>query len=269
MAFKNLSNEEMTAVSEAWVTPNNAAHKAMQPIDRLVGLLPVVRARHFALSSVLAAQREDDDKAANVQRATELDTEHDTLATAVYGYLSAVARMNPDGESLIALRDKLMPDGVGKVVHATYRGQAGFVANLRARLDDATRAQLEALVLPDGTLLDKVEAWMAAGESLGALEEERSRAEAERIRNDSTQVIEARNAWVGMANALVAVAALGPLDREQEDLIFSPLRDAEKTADLRAARHALATDRRRTPTVSDVVPGPNASQQDDHDALTG
>ncbi len=270
MAFKNLSNEEMAAVSEAWVTPSNPAYEAIRGVERLAGLAPVARARHAALLSVLVAAEEDQDKAANIQRAAALDTEHDRLATAIYGYLSTVAKMNANGGSLIALRDQLMPDGVGKVVQATYRGQAGFVASLRKRLDEAARAQLAALPLPDGTLLDKVEAWIAAGEALGALEEGRARAAAERIRNDSTQVLEARNGWVGMANAMVAVAALSPLDRRLEDLIFSPLYAAEETADLRAARRSLANERRRPPTVSDVAPKPNAANQaDDEGAKTG
>ncbi len=262
MAFKNLSNDEMTAVSEAWVTIGNPAQVAIQGVERLDGLSPIVRERHTALSYVLALQDQDDDEAANIQRATELDAEHDTLARAIYDYLGAVAKMTSNGASLIALRDTLMPDGVGKVVQATYRGQAGYASNLRARLNESTRAELAALPLPDGSLLDKVEAWLAAGEELGALEEERARSQAERGRTESSQIIEARNGWIGMANVMVAVAALGPLERELEDLIFSPLYDAEKTADLRAARRAVPN--RPSRTVSDVAPSAtNANAQDD------
>jgi hypothetical protein len=254
MALKNLSSEEMAAVSGAWVDAANPASGALAKIERLQALIPQVKERHAEVLTVLPVRGQDPDREALIARATELDAVHDGLAGAIYGYLSAIAQLTDDGAELIDLRDQLMPDGLGAIVQATYRGQAGYAAALSKRMNASLRRELKELALPDGTLLDKVEAWIAAALALGELEEGRARNEAARPRLDSAQVVIARNGWIRVANALQAVAQLAELEPGVDGLLFGPLRDAELTADLRAARRSAATQARRTAGVSDVAP---------------
>lgn len=256
MAFKNLSNDEMAAVSGAWIDGANPASTALAQVPRLAALAPEIRAKHHALVALLAPEDGDAERAAVIARAGELDRRHDNLASAIYNYLGVVAQLESDGEKLLALRAQLLPEGLKSVVHATYRGQAGFATALQARLTSEQRDQLAALPLPTGTLLDRVDAWSAVGIQLGELEETRARAAAKAARIDPAQIVGARNAWVRMANAVVAVAALSELAPEHEALLFGPLRDAEATADARASRRSRPAKPRVNRGVSDVAPSP-------------
>ncbi len=251
MAYKNLTADEMTAVSDAWVDPANPACIALGKEASLAGLLEQVGRRHDELVAVLVPADDARSKAAMAQ-AAQLDTDHDNLASGIYGVLTNLAQLCDDGESFIVLRDRLMPDGLAAVVNTTYRGQSGYASRMRQTMTTEMRAQLMSIPLPDGTLLDKVEAWFDAAIELGQVEERRARIAAEADRVESGQVLKARNEWVRVVNALVALAQLSDLSPQLDDLIFGPLRAAEATADLRAARRVVSA--RRAHRVSDVAP---------------
>jgi hypothetical protein len=235
MALKNLSLEEMTAVSLSWVSPENPARKAIQGVPRLAGMLPDVERAH-ALIFAVTPKPEDPRRAELARRATEADAEHDQLAGAIYGILTEHARLDPNGAELLTLRDRLMPGGLGKVVNASYRGEAGFGRLVRERITPAVRTELEKIPLRQGNLYQQVEAWLACAERLGALEEERSRFDTSASPSLGRQSAEARSSWIRVVNAFESVSALAELDAHTERLVFGPLRDAAIKADLRSGR---------------------------------
>jgi hypothetical protein len=237
MALKNLSVEEMVTLSEAWVTPGNPAHQALSQEPRLHGLVSDLTVAHGAIHAV--TPRTGDPRKAEIARiATEEDIVHDRLARGVYGLLTEAALLDEQGEQLIAVRDQLMPDGVAKVTQATYRGQAGHAALTRQRLTPELRAALAGVPLRQGNLLARVDAWLAAADRLGALEEERARLDGASGSSLGKQTVDARNGWIRVVNALTGVAALAELDEAKERTIFGPLRDAEAKADLRTAKRS-------------------------------
>lgn len=235
VALKNLSVEEMVNISEAWITPDNPAHRALLGVERLKGLLPDIQAAHRAIFAVVPTP--NDPRQAEIARlAAEEDAVHDALARGIYGYLTELALLDHNGEPLLELRDQLMPEGLSAAIHNTYRGQAGFAKLLRDRLTVDARSKLAELVVRQGTLLDRVEAWLAAGDRLGALEEERGRFAAAQGPSFGAQTVAARNGWIRAANALLAVAELSELDPGTDRVMFGPLRDAEAKAEHRSAR---------------------------------
>ncbi len=255
MALKNLSNEEMAAVSSAWVDPAHPAYEAMRNLNRLLALSPKITARHAAINALTSMHTPSVDADTTASRTAELDQLHDTLATAVYDYLGTTAQLADNCDELFALREELMPQGLSPVVLATYREQAGFAAALRRRLDPTLRARLMALPLPNGTLLEKVDAWMATAVELGRLAEARARSEAQSERGDGAHVMRTRNDWIRMVNAVIAVARMSELEPALDYLLFGQLTTVEATADLRAARRIAAVQVRRSHSrVSEVIP---------------
>jgi hypothetical protein len=234
MALKQLSIEEMEQVSAAWVDTSNPANSIFSGVVAISGLLPQVQQVHDELH---AAVPQDNPAAKELAAlASETDYLHDVLARGIYGYLTEVALLVDNGAALLELRNSLMPEGLGKVVRNTYRGQAGFAALLRQRLDASARSQLEALPLPnDDNLLNRVQAWLDAGDRLGKLEERKARLEAASP-TTAGMIQDARNRWIRVANAVIANADLAELDDAQQRTLLGPLRDAEAKADLRQAR---------------------------------
>jgi hypothetical protein len=253
MALENLSNEEMAAISDAWVDPGSPACEAMRSINRLLPLTPKVTVRHKAIADLLECQTGDD--AADNARAIELNRLHTTLATAIYDYLGAIAQLSDHAEEVFALRAELLPDGLLPIRRGTYRDQAGFTAALQRRLDTTLRARLMALPLPDGTLLEKVDAWAATGVELGKLAETWARTDSGAEPADGAHALRARQDWIRMVDAVVAVARLSELEPVLERLLFGPLFAAEAIADRRAAQHATALQRSRSGRrISEVMP---------------
>lgn len=235
MALKNLSIEEMTAVSLSWVSPENPARTAIQSVPRLSGMLADLERAHAQIFAA-TPKPEDPRRAELAREAVEVDAAHDQLAGAIYGFLTEQARLESDGAELLELRDTLMPDGLAKVVNASYRGEAGFGRLVRERITPALRAELEKIPLRQGNLYERVEAWLDTADQLGALEEERSRFEVSASPSLSQKVVEARNTWIRVVNAFESVSALAELDAASERLVFGPLRDAEAKADQRIQR---------------------------------
>lgn len=252
MAFENLSNEEMVAVTSAWIDPGNPACEALRSINRLLPLTPKLTVRHKAVADLVGKQPGD---AADRVRTVELDRLHTSLATAIYNYLGAVAQLSDHAEEVFSLRAELMPEGLAPILQGTYRGLAGFAAALRRRLDPTLRARLMALPLPNGTLLEKVDAWAATGVELGKLAETWARTEAGVQSASGELALRARQDWIRMVEAVVAVARISELEPVLDRLLFGPLFTSEAIADRRAAQRASALQRSRSGRrISEVMP---------------
>lgn len=234
MALRNLSAEEMGALSQAWVGSENPARQALEQLPRLAPLLPDVERAHAALS--LVRRREQDPRRAALSLETaRLDALHDRLARGIYGVLTELSLLDEDA-SLLLVRDALLPQGIAKAIQASYRGQSGYAGLLRARLTPDLCARLESVCWSSGTLLHKVEAWLETAERLGVLEEERGRLAATQGPSTQRQTLQARNGWVRVVSAMRSMAALSALEVDIERLLWGPLREAEVRADARALK---------------------------------
>jgi hypothetical protein len=78
-----------------------------------------------------------------------------------------------------------------------------------------------------------VKEWIENARRLGELEDEKARLEAAPADSSGLARLNARNAWVRVANALVANAEMAELDDKTMAVIFGPLWAAEATADRR------------------------------------
>lgn len=259
MALRNLTVEEMVALSAGWVGAGNAAHRLLKSHTRLVALLPDLERVHNAIYSV-TPQLLDPRKAELSQRAVALDARHDQIVRGIYGVLTAYAPLAEDASESLELRDALIPGGLSAVTQISFRGQAGYASLLRDRLTPELRKRLKAFSLPKGSLLDRVETWLETAQKLGELEEERARIEASEGPSLGRQTVEARNLWIRVVNAFLSLAALADLDSKDDLILLGPLRDAEARADARSLRRKTGAE----PTPA-VVPVP--AKQDVWEAL--
>lgn len=229
MALKRLTVEEMNQLSAPWVMEGNPARAAIERVPMLAALLPRLQAAHAGIFA-LRTQGEDPKARELSERQSSLDADHDERVRGIYNALTGLAQVSGNSTELLALRDELLPDGLGHT-GMTYRGEAGHAAMVAARLDDKLQARLKAVSLHDKNLLELTHEWLSVAKQLGELEDERARLSPRP--SSSAEINEARLAWVRIANALVANAELAGIDSTTDHLLFAPLRSAEKTADAR------------------------------------
>jgi hypothetical protein len=236
MALKWLTAEEMVAISAAWVMADGQGRAALAKIPLLAALLPRLDKMHMGLVQLLA--KEAPRLRVISQKQSELDAQHDALVRGIHGTLTMLAPVSDDREELIAVRDKLLPDGLGHI-KLTYRGEAGHVAVVAKQIDDAMKARLQAITVHKKTLGDLVVAWLETGMQIGQLEDEKARL-AEASPSLPAEIQTARTAWIRMAKAVMANAKLAELDDSTDQLLFSALRTAERNADSRARGKSVA-----------------------------
>lgn len=240
MALKRLFSEEMLQLSGTWVDPQSKAHQAILASADLAPAMPRLTGAHNLLATLAQPASEDPRVAAIMREESLLDARHDDIVRGGHGLLTGAAfLLGEAGAELLKLRDLLFPDGLSLVLK-TYRGESGSAAQLQKRLTPALRAQLASITVgakgQQETLEQYVDELLAAGAKLGALEDEKATlqpAPGEPGTGKGAALLDARNQWVRVVNALVANSALAELDPEEDKLIFGSLRAAEKTSDRR------------------------------------
>jgi hypothetical protein len=230
MALKWLTAEEMVAISAAWVTANQEGRAAIERIPVLKGLLPNLEKVHAAM--VQLRSREAPRLSAISQKETEIDAKHDMLVRGIVGTLTMLAPVSDDREELLAIRDKLFPEGLAHT-KLSYRGEAGHVAVAAEQLDDAMKARLKAIAVHKKTMLDLVVAWIETGDQLRMLEDEKARL-SETSPSVGAETQATRMAWGRLAKAMMVNAKLAEIDDATDQLLFSALRTAERAAESRA-----------------------------------
>lgn len=255
MALKNLTVEEMVALSAGWVGADKAAYQVLKANTRLSGLLPDLERAHATIYGV-TPQAIDPRKAELAQQAIALDVRHDQIARGIFGVLTEYANLTEDGNDYIQLRDELFPNGIAPVIQISFRGQAGYAGLLKSRLSAELEQRLQAFVLPKTTLLEKVTQWLDLARQLGDIEEQRAQLERTDGPSFGQQVVDARNLWIRVVNALLSLAGLSALDPQHDTLLFGPLREAESRADARMQRRkgGPAGQKEPGPAVSEEVP---------------
>lgn len=245
MALRNLSTEAMIALSSAWLERERPARKLLEKVPLITALVPRLEAAHAALAAYASqtnAPSLPESLEAIRDEESRIDLRHDKKARGVYLALSAYAELaesNDDAAAIVDARELLFPSGTS-IVTRSYLEEAGEARLARERIVPKTRALLEALPsLEERTLADEVDAWMEAGDALGALEARRTAAEASLsespIHTTPKAASRARTSWIRVVTAIVDNLALEEeLDIELEQHVLLPLREAETRADRRA-----------------------------------
>lgn len=219
--------------------------------------MPQVEAAHAALSRVRKGKGGRGLQGRGlVAQSAELDAQHDRWVRGILSALSGLALISSEGEEMIRLRDWLFPEGL-EHTQKTHLGKAGHASFRRAQLNDSLRRRLRAIRLNERTLLEVVEAWLEGATRLG--EVVHSKVQCGNLggvvassRSPGASTNSARVAWLRITNALLANAALVPVDATTEQLLFGNLRHAEQIADQRSQRRHRQSPRRRngeTPSV--------------------
>lgn len=264
MALKRLSTEVMVQLSSGWVEEGSPARDALRKVDELSGLLGRIEATH---REIVDSQPEDEDPRLGVlsQQAAEVDFRHDSVVRGIDAYLAGTALMlgdDPRAGAITKLREVLLPDGL-QAIQQTYRAEAGAAELLRDRL--AKRPELgellEQLPVMDAPLSQFVNEWLKCASELGALENERGTLVKSPVVSDSKRLMNARNQWIRLVNALVANAALCSLDEAADALIFGPLRLAEASADRRSAASASRAAKARSVVDSSDTPSTSLERE--------
>lgn len=238
MALRNLTNETMVTLSQAWVDPARE-RKTLQGVPLLSALLPKLEAAHQLLISSLAGGRNAAaDRLSSLRDEAEAqDGRHDRKARGIYWLLSGLSELAEapeDSERLLSLRDRLLPAGLSTIT-ASYSHQAGHVAVVKKGLTAADRSELRRhKTLSGRTLEDELDAWLQAGEALGRIEAERGQLLRGAATADRPDPARARHNWIRVTNALLATLELqDDLSPEVVSRLVGPLREAESRADRR------------------------------------
>ena len=126
------------------------------------------------------------------------------------------------------VRDAVLPHGVN-VVQWKYTDKAGEVEMAAARRTSEVNQVLDEVKLPGGgTLATVVEAWTAAGRTLGANESRRGELERERaaVTGEAVSgqdVLDARRRWVKVAQMLRADVEMAELEPAQVECVLGDL----------------------------------------------
>lgn len=237
MALKRLTSEEMLHISASWVDAKGPSKAIILACADTAPSFPRIQAAHNLLTSLAQPVGTSQRLAAISAELSEVDARHDDIVRGVNSHLTGGATLlgtaEDAGKALLALRDKLLPDGL-ESINKSYRAEAGQAKQLAERLTKELRAELAAIIVgpktDKQTLADYVDEWLALGKRLGALQDERDRLE----NGASTSALnDARLAWIRAVNALVANAELANLDDATMSILFGPLNAAERAAERR------------------------------------
>jgi hypothetical protein len=222
MALRNISLEEMIAVSGAWLA--KAGHRAaFEAVPAWAALLPALGAAH---ADLLRAETPGVDAASakEIARLTQEclaeDAAHDRNGRGGWlvleGLIELVGADSERGQALAALQARAFPAGVG-IVGKSYAAEAGNAEKVLAALeaDKHLRAELKALELPiERTLFDVVKAHATAGVKLGKADQKRGQLQAAGAGAGAAtpppSLAVARNAWMQVVADVVRMARHAP-----------------------------------------------------------
>lgn len=253
MQLKRLSIAEMLALSEPWITAGGPAHKALSAVPEVVGLLPRAATAHAGL---LKTQRREDPRVATlIEEAVELDSEHDDLARGIdslcvmMGHLAETAAQR---KGWGRLREALFPDGLA-IINQSYTAEAGNAVRVAKRIEGLgaeDRQFLKDVTLGKKTAQAVVSSWLKIGTRLGELDRERQGLQGTGATPAEIQA--ARQDWMRITNALVALAEMSGRADELAPYLRTPLVEAER----RAARRGRGGKDKEEPAEPKPDPGP-------------
>lgn len=247
MAYIDLSNDAMVAVSSHWVSVGDAS-KAIARYAPLAGLRSLIERAHngvFALTTKTTDAAPDIALAELKQRAAQTDQRHDRAIRGAIAILDAAAAAIDDEKQrsiLAADRATLFPSGAS-ITQRSYADEAGAALALKKKLDDdgklRRRLARVKLVIEQTkgaaltvSVVELIEQQVSAGRELSEIEQQRRTLEggapmAKSKSQAASTMSRARTAWVRAVTLLVDAAnELEELSDEDRRVIFGPLAKA-------------------------------------------
>lgn len=235
MNWKRFSDDTRLRLAGNWLAGKH--HDRLAAIPKTAVHLDDLRAVRDA---ILAARKSPNTGpltqklADNRAKATASDRRHDRKARGTAGLLENLADLCDDpneARAYLALRDRLFPRGL-TITLLSYDEEAGNVAQVQTELDPQTRAELKRIKTTKDRNLDQdVHDWIAAGQELGRLEDERRDLEAALAKAGAPRPIDAvaaQNRWIKVMRAIVAAIESAELPAEEEAELLAALREAER-----------------------------------------
>lgn len=241
MAYKDLPPGQMINVTDAWLDPQKSRPK-LAAMKRVAPLIEDIEAAHGA---VLETHKKDSSAekalAAIQKKQATLDKVHDRKVRGVYGALTAFADLTDDpaeAEAFLDARDLLCPGGLSFIT-GSYANEAGTTKFAQDRVPPGTRALLDGIAAPGGTLFKGVQAWWAAGDELGVLEEQRGTLESIKAQDRGEAALQgprggqirARNNWIATVRGVVHMIELEQPDKQTRADLLGPLERALSKAE--------------------------------------
>ena len=268
MNLRDLSGEEMVALSAVLLDETGDLLPIMEDNELLVGPSKVIRRAHENLLRVHQQAGTNEKRVKELTaEMTELDALHDRKARGIYRVLEAQADLADSPEearSLAGLLETLFPKGL-TITQRSYREQAGTSKRVQERLSDEDRQRLEGITTGTGTLWQEVELWLETAQVIGRLEAERAVLRRDDS-DDSVSASEVRHAriqWIQAVNTMIQMLPFTDLDEVKQRTLLANLQDADERA-TRARRRAQA---RVTDTEEPATPvEPSADSSDSEPA---
>ena len=233
MSRKSQLSEEMLSLSAAWIQPQSPAHQAILANADLAVIIPRLTTAHNGVATTAQPSTDNPRLDEISQEQADIDTRHDDIIRGTHSILGGIAALlGPrDGADFLELRNQLIPDGLAST-QKSYRAEAGQAAQLAPRLTPEVRAITNKIRLDPKnsahTLTHYLDEWIALGQQLGTLEDEKTRIEPAEV--TPAKHLAARNTWIRIVNLFHALAETAELDESTYTLIFGPLLAAETKA---------------------------------------
>lgn len=196
MALNLLTIEEMVYVTQPLVDPADPTRTAIMQVPGMDAVMPHIEEAYEGL--LVAMDKGRVQSLAEIGVALqEADNKHDGLARTVFYALEAhhhLARAYGEeetAEALLQVQNFLFPQQL-RVVELSYRDEAGQAHTLARNITSTHEEWLAGIPMPGGSLLDTMQAWLAAGVELGELERQRNSVD---VPGRRLRVNRARSRW--------------------------------------------------------------------------
>jgi len=239
--LKHLTLDEMVALLASWL-PKGKRHSLFMSIPEVAPLGPQVAQAHAAVLAV----RPVDTTPSPAMRAVllkgeRIDRQHDSLARLTTLTLQAerarCLSMDPPeterADRCTAADGKLLPGGLS-IINTSYLAESGNLSRIKKLLQDEPELGqlLETIATPDKKPLSAtVDAWIATGPKLAAVEHERDELEATKAKPaDKATVQAARNRWFRTMTAVLNNLDISDAPQKDLDGIRGPVLRASERA---------------------------------------
>lgn len=235
MSLRNLTEGTMFAQLVYWLTRQRDVFLAHPALAWLIPVMQVLHDDFIALRRDPQARLDEAREAA-----TKQDAVHDDLLRANYFLLMALEfwARDPDLKAEFRRARETLFDGGLAMVNRGYADEAAEADLVLSRIDDETRALLQAHAFADGTADTLFEAWRAEARRLGDLDAIRTEVEAEVKELRGSAYVALRTEWMKVVRAFLGSLELVPADVRRT--LLARLQEAEARADARVAARRAA-----------------------------
>lgn len=220
MALTDIRTRAMASLTHHLVTTARPVLTGNPMLQELLPRLDALQADFETFEAGPMARKAE--VAALSAKAAELDTQHDGGLDRCFRYLSVVAELYPTplAQRIEALRDKLMPHGLGGK-NLSYQEEGAAAAAAKAQLTADDRALLTRISPADVDMAAQMDGWIEAGLALREMDAARATQAEMPYAGPSSSALRGR--WHRMVSALRALSVLVDLSEADQALLFAKI----------------------------------------------